>query len=97
LRRIIDGWLVSIGAEEFNNLLPVLRRAFSTFDRNERRRLLDELAKTPPMAVPSAVEQQASPSSAPLAEEAPGFAAALPLLLTILGADAAAAPKETSP
>src|SRR5215831_3926592 len=97
LRRIIDGWLVAIGAEEFNNLLPVLRRAFSTFDRNERRRLLDELAKAPPMAVPSAIAQHASPSSAPLAEEAPGFAAALPLLLTILGADAAAAPKETSP
>jgi hypothetical protein len=96
LRRIIDGWLVSIGAEEFNNLLPVLRRAFSTFDRNERRRLLDELAKAPPMAVPTAVEQQASPKSAPLAEEAPGFAAALPLLLTILGADAVAR-KETSP
>jgi hypothetical protein len=96
LRRIIDGWLVAVGADEFNNLLPVLRRAFSNFDRNERRRLLDELAKMPPMAVSSPPEQQASRSSAPFAEEAPGFAAALPLLLTILGAESAA-PKETSP
>jgi hypothetical protein len=95
LRRIIDGWLVSIGAEEFNNLLPVLRRAFSTFDRNERRRLLDELAKMPPMTAPLVVEQQASCSSAPLAEEAPGFSAALPLLLTILGAESVS-PQELS-
>jgi hypothetical protein len=97
LRRIIDGWLVSIGAEEFNNLLPVLRRAFASFDRSERRRLLDELAKAPPMAMASVMEQHAPHSSAPPpAAEAPGFAEALPLLLTILGAEAAA-PKETSP
>ena len=95
LRRIIDSWLTSIGGQEFTNLLPVLRRAFSTFDRNERRRLLDELAKTPPMAAPPAVEQRASRSSEPLAEEAPGFAAALPLLLTILGADSVS-PEEIS-
>jgi hypothetical protein len=93
LRRIIDGWLISIGGQEFTNLLPVLRRAFSTFDRNERRRLLDELAKMPP--APLAVEQRASRSSAALAEEAPGFAAALPLLLTILGAESVS-PEEIS-
>jgi hypothetical protein len=95
LRRIIDGWLISIGGQEFTNLLPVLRRAFSAFDRNERRRLLDELAKMPPMTAALAVEQRASRSSAALAEEAPGFAAALPLLLTILGAESIS-PEEIS-
>jgi hypothetical protein len=93
LRRIIDGWLISIGGQEFTNLLPVLRRAFSTFDRNERRRLLDELAKMP--TAPLVVEQRASRSSAALTEEAPGFAAALPLLLTILGAESIS-PQEIS-
>jgi hypothetical protein len=93
LRRIIDGWLISIGEQEFTNLLPVLRRAFSTFDRNERRRLLDELAKMP--TAPLVVEQRASRSSAALTEEAPGFAAALPLLLTILGAESIS-PQEIS-
>jgi Family of unknown function (DUF5682) len=95
LRRIIDGWLISIGGQEFTNLLPVLRRAFSAFDRNERRRLLDELAKMPPLTAPLAVQQRASGSSAALAAEAPGFAAALPLLLTILGADSIS-PEERS-
>jgi hypothetical protein len=88
LRRIIDGWLVAIGEEEFTNLLPALRRAFSSFDRSERRRLLDELAKMPRPVV--AIEEPV-PGSAALKPEmdAPGFGAALPLLLTILGADAA--------
>jgi len=96
LRRIIDGWLVSIGGEEFNTLLPVLRRAFSSFDRSERRRLLDELAKMPPLAALAAMEPHARPSSGlSPAAEAPGFAAALPLLLTILGAETVA--REDSP
>jgi uncharacterized protein DUF5682 len=87
LRRIIDGWLVALGEEEFTNLLPVLRRAFSSFDRGERRRLLDEIAKMRPVAAPSTPGQPApSPALTP-ESDAPGFAAALPLLLTILGAD----------
>jgi hypothetical protein len=92
LRRIIDSWLVAVGEEEFTNLLPVLRRAFSTFDRSERRRLLDELARMAeagPAAAPAALALQPE-------TDAPGFAAALPLLLTILGMDAVAV-KETSP
>jgi hypothetical protein len=95
LRRIIDGWLVVIGEEEFTNLLPVLRRAFSSFDLSERRRLLDELAKTPPPAAAIETPVPGSPALQP-ETDAPGFAAALPLLLTILGADVAAL-EETSP
>src|SRR5262249_21955623 len=100
LRRIIDGWLVALGEEEFNNLLPALRRAFATFDRSERRRLLDELAKAPLPAAPVAIAAPAPGSPAPQPKTgAPGFAVALPLLLAILGAEvttSAAAPEETS-
>ncbi|MEQ1669314.1 MAG: DUF5682 family protein [Hyphomicrobium sp.] len=90
LRTIIDAWLLSLGEEEFTNLLPVLRRGFSSFDRSERRRMLDEIAKLRDAAA------AATPVAPPLpgtagdvwadAKAAPGFAAALPLLLTILGA-----------
>jgi hypothetical protein len=91
LRRIIDSWLAAVGEAEFTNLLPVLRRAFSSFDRSERRRLLDELGRMAATATPAA------PALQPEAD-APGFAAALPLLMTILGAtvSGAGAVKETS-
>lgn len=87
LRQIIDQWLVSTGEEDFTNLLPVLRRGFSSFDRNERRRLFDEIAKSR-AAAPFA---HALPAGAATGAErdAPGFAAALPLLLTILGVERA--------
>lgn len=85
LRDIIDRWLVSVGEEDFTNLLPVLRRGFSSFDRAERRRLLDEFAKvqatgTAPAAAPSMERDSTDASS-----DAPAFADALPLLMTILG------------
>jgi len=89
LRAIIDSWLVSLGEQEFTNLLPMLRRVFSSFDRSERRRLLDEIAKL--RSASSICPGLPDPVGAALAGpegkgSAPGFAAALPLLLTILGA-----------
>ncbi|MGJ4955794.1 DUF5682 family protein [Bradyrhizobium sp. HKCCYLRH2015] len=87
LRRIIDGWLAAIDDEAFNNLLPVMRRAFASFDRNERRRLLDELARQRPLAVASTSDASPLQPLAALSASAAGFDAALPLLLTILGAD----------
>jgi hypothetical protein len=89
LRAIMDHWLVSLGEEEFTNLLPMLRRAFSSFDRSERRRLLDEIAKLRTVAPLSpGAPEPAGEAPAALGNKgaAPGFAAALPLLLTILGA-----------
>lgn len=89
LRTIIDRWLVTLRDEEFTNLLPMLRRAFSSTDRSERRRLLDEIGKLRTMA-PSAPGTPEPAGSAVAGVDAkgvaPGFAAALPLLLTILGA-----------
>lgn len=83
LRGILDVWLTGVGEEEFTGLLPVLRRAFASFDRAERRRLLDEIAATPEGTAPAPV---AAPAGGDGDDDAPGYAAALPLLLTILGA-----------
>lgn len=92
LRDIIDGWLTDVGDDDFTGLLPVLRRAFANFDRNERRRLLDDIARAGTRKGRTAADTAAAAAAA----DAPGFAAALPLLLTILGAgDPAAA--ETAP
>jgi hypothetical protein len=89
LRTIVDGWLVALGEEEFTNLLPMLRRAFSSLDRSERRRLLDEIGKlraVAPVVSGTAESAGVMPASLDGQGAAPGFAAALPLLLTILGA-----------
>ncbi len=86
LTGIIDEWMVALGEEDFVVHLPMLRRAFSSLDAGERRRLLDSLARSP--------ATKAGAAGAPLRDAAapdagtPGFAAALPLLLTILGIDA---------
>lgn len=84
LRSIIDRWIVALGEEELTNLLPMLRRAFASFDRSERRRLLDEILRTrTPVDAGSATAVAATAADA---DDAPGFTDALPLLLTILGA-----------
>jgi len=59
------------------------RRAFSSIDRVERRHLLDMLRRPLTSTGVSADGEPASTSEAAL----PGFEAALPLLLTILGID----------
>jgi Family of unknown function (DUF5682) len=92
LRRIIDGWIVTLGDDDFTNLLPVLRRGFSSFDLSERRRLLDEIAKSRAGVV--AVPTQVTPQ---VAGDAPGFAAALPLLLQILGVTRSPSNQDAAP
>jgi hypothetical protein len=77
LRDLVDGWLGEQEEEDFVELLPMLRRAFSSFGGAERRRLLAEVGK-------GRVRRAAPASTAPAAES-PGFQKALPLLLTILG------------
>ncbi len=77
----IDGWLLMLGEEDFMALLPMLRRAFASCDLGERRRLLD-MVRQPGLAAPA---RQGSTGTADA--DAPGFAQALPLLLTILGLD----------
>lgn len=88
LRSIIDGWIVAIGEDDFVALLPMLRRATSAIDRMERRKLIEEIVRSPlPSAAPAGGGNPAT--AAAIAESAgsnaPGFAAALPLIVRILG------------
>ena len=75
LRGLVDTWLVGQDEDSFVEMLPMLRRSFSSFDGMGRRRLL--LALEAPRNEPAA-----PPGSARLS---PAFDEALPLLLTILG------------
>jgi len=73
---LVDGWMSGLGEEEFIVILPMLRRAFSSIDRAERRRLLDTLRR--PMTTARA-GSDGPPAS--MAAHSAGFEAALPLLL----------------
>jgi hypothetical protein len=79
---LIDAWIAEQGADAFVELLPMLRRAFGSFDATERRRLLLQVDHGPVRAQAAAPRQAA---------DLPGFEKALPLLLTILGLDEEAA------
>ena len=74
---IIDEWLAAPEEEHFLEVLPLLRRAFSSFGAVERRRLLEQVGRgaAPARSVAAAVDEEA-------------FAKALPLLKLILGIDA---------
>jgi hypothetical protein len=82
---LIDAWIGGLSEDDFVALLPMLRRAFASFDRSERRRLLDSLRQPVPASAGANGQFAVAPSAA---LDAPGFEAALPLLLTILGLDA---------
>ena len=79
---LIDSWLTGLGEEDFAVQLPILRRTFANFDRAQRRRLFDGLKTPSPADLGSLNLPGATPQ-----DSAPGFSAALPLLLTILGLD----------
>jgi hypothetical protein len=75
LRELVDDWLSEPSEEDFIELLPVLRRAFSSFGMMERRRLLAEVGKS----------SAATPVASTVGVVSPGFEKALPLLFQILG------------
>jgi hypothetical protein len=79
LLAIIDGWMAQLSDGAFMGILPMLRRVFSSIDRSERRHLLERLRRP--------LSSEAGQANAAHDAAAPGFAAALPLLLTILGLD----------
>src|SRR5262249_51491831 len=74
-----EGGIGALAGDDFRALLPMLRRAFASIARNERRRLLDGLRA--PMRSAAAAGDGRHPAVPDPA--APGFAAALPLILTI--------------
>jgi hypothetical protein len=47
LLQVIDGWISTVHPEPFLNVLPLLRRAFSTLPVGERRRLGTHLRAAP--------------------------------------------------
>ena len=56
--RLVDGWINARSDEEFQTLLPLLRRTFSEMPAGERRKIL-ELARRRPHG--NAVQQDATP------------------------------------
>ncbi len=82
LLALIDDWLADLDEDAFMALLPMLRRAFASIDRTERRHLLDLLLR------PASARAGGAPQhAAPVDEVTPEYLEALPLLLTILGAN----------
>jgi hypothetical protein len=84
LWQLIDGWLASLNADAFTELLPLLRRTFGTFSLPERRQL---------------AERAAAGSTAPLRTQSHAIDEAravrlLPVLHTIFGARAPAIEQE---
>ena len=47
LWRIVDEWLISLPAERFVNVLPMLRRTFTEFSAPERRQLAERARRKP--------------------------------------------------
>jgi hypothetical protein len=76
---VIDRWLVSIVESEFIELLPMFRRAVTSFDYAERRQIFERAKSYQSEEVCS---QQTTLTASALS---PGFVQALPLLKTILG------------
>jgi hypothetical protein len=76
---VIDEWLTNLSEGNFMALLPALRRAVSSFDPMERRRVLETIRRGPRESTATATHGDERVSTA--------FAAALPLLSIILGLD----------
>jgi hypothetical protein len=78
---IFDSWLASISPDTFPQLLPLLRRSFSTFEAPLRRNLGEKAKRGP-----SAPRPKPGPSSAATDDfDAERAATSLPLLAAMLG------------
>lgn len=82
LLTLLDEWLCGLEERDFIESLPLLRRAFSSFDSVARRRVRERVLESS--------RKDIIPSSHLQTLDSPGFEAALPLLLTILGMSPAA-------
>lgn len=80
LLALIDGWVGQINAEVFQELVPLLRRTFSTFPAPERKHIGQMLTKGQATSAGGSADAAASPG---LNHER--AARALPLLMQILG------------
>jgi hypothetical protein len=80
---ILDGWLAGLDADAFTQLLPLLRRTFSTFAAGERRGI-GELARRGGSAASPARTAAAGDEDV----DRERAAAVLPLITLLLGVDA---------
>ncbi|MEU2391131.1 DUF5682 family protein [Streptomyces sp. NPDC007369] len=89
---LIDAWLVSVPAEAFTDVLPLLRRTFGAYEPGVRR-TLGELARRGPGARPGAAPGAAPEGFAPELDPARADAVVdlVHLLLAGAGADAGTA------
>jgi hypothetical protein len=90
LLRIVDEWLTHVDSTTFEDLLPVLRRAFADFEAAERRLLAGAIAQLDRAGPPSI----AGPSI-PL--DVAAAAAVVPTLVELLGLSGPSKPEVTSP
>jgi hypothetical protein len=89
LLQIIDGWLANVGAGTFTQVLPVLRRAFSTFPAGERRQIGERVPRLGRPGLGSTGLAITGPGAAGPADDLDPERAALvlPVLRLILGAE----------
>jgi hypothetical protein len=77
LLAVIDQWIAGIGAEQFDELVPILRRTFSVFPKPERRQIGQAVARGGTVKAKTAVTMEDI-------DEARAMRA-IPLLIAILG------------
>jgi Family of unknown function (DUF5682) len=75
LLRLIDGWLARVRGEAFTQILPVLRRTFSTFPAGERRQIGERIRRLRGSSLPNGP----APSGGGPAETGPVAATGEPL------------------
>ncbi len=80
---ILDGWLASVPADAFTELLPMLRRTFSTFEAPLRRNLGEKARR----GVKAGAASPARKPAAPVDFDEDRAATVLPLLSAMLGLD----------
>jgi hypothetical protein len=79
LLRLVDRWLAGVGSDAFTQVLPVLRRTFSTFPSGERRQMGERVRR-----LDATPRSAAAPGDEELDRER--AARVLPVLQVILGA-----------
>jgi hypothetical protein len=86
LLELLDGWLADIGADAFDDVLPLLRRTFGAFASGERRAIGERIAAGPGgSAASGSAQRQAGQATVELDYDR--AAATLPTLSALLGRD----------
>jgi hypothetical protein len=89
LLHIVDEWLTGVEAATFEDLLPVLRRAFADFEAAERRMVADAVANLDR-------PRTSALATAERAFDVGAAAAAVPVLVELLGLEVSSRPEVSS-